>query len=85
MSSLFEGSVFIKVLSFVPLISCLLSPTLLIVDQITIVDSIISMIIMIVFILVAYIYGMRIYKVGILNYSSDKIWKRMFKAAKGEK
>lgn len=85
MSSLFEGSVFIKVLSFVPLISCLLSPTLLIVDQITIVDSIISIIIMIVFILVAYIYGMRIYKVGILNYSSDKIWKRMFKAAKGEK
>ena len=85
MSSLFEGSIFIKALSYVPLLSCMLSPTLLIVDQISIVDSIISIIIMIVFIAVTYIYGIRIYRTGILNYSSDKIWRRMIKAARGKK
>ncbi len=84
MSSLFEGSVFIKILSFIPLISCLLTPTLLIVGQITIFDAIISIVIMIVFVIVTYIYGIRIYRVGILNYSSDKIWRRMLKAAKGK-
>ena len=83
MSSLFEGSIFIKVLSFIPLISCLLSPTLLIVGQVSIIESIISIIIMIIFIVITYIYGMRIYRVGILNYSGNKIWKRMFKAARG--
>ena len=84
MSSLFEGSVFIKILSYIPLVSCMLSPTLLIVDQVSIVDSIISIIIMIVFIVVTYIYGIRIYRTGILNYSSDKIWRRMVKAARGK-
>lgn len=84
MSSLFEGSIFIKALSYVPLLSCMLSPTLLIVDQISIVDSIISIIIMIIFIAVTYIYGIRIYRTGILNYSSDKIWRRMIKAARGK-
>lgn len=84
MSSLFEGSVFIKILSYIPLVSCMLSPTLLIVDQVSIVDSIISIIIMIIFIVVTYIYGIRIYRTGILNYSSDKIWRRMVKAARGK-
>ena len=82
MSSLFQGSHFIKVISYVPLISCLLSPTLLMASQITILDSIIAIIIHIIFIIIIYRYGIRIYKVGILNYSSDKIWRRMFKAAK---
>ena len=84
MSSLFEGSTFIKVTSFVPLVSCMLSPTLLAAGQITIVDSVISIGIMAAFIFIIYRYGMRIYKVGLLNYSSSKIWRRMFKAAKGK-
>ena len=82
MSSLFEGSHFIKIISYVPLISCLLSPTLLMANQITIIDSLIAILIQVVFIVIIYRYGIRIYKVGILNYSSDKIWRRMFKAAK---
>jgi len=84
MSSLFEGSIFIKILSFIPLISCLLTPTLLIVGQITIIDAIISIILMVIFVIITYKYGIRIYRVGILNYSSDKIWRRMLKAAKGK-
>ncbi len=27
-------------------------------------------------------YGLRVYKVGILNYSSDKLWSKMWKALK---
>ena len=30
-------------------------------------------------------YGLRIYKVGILNYSETDLWKKMFKAIKQEK
>ncbi len=84
MSSLFEGSTFIKAISFVPLLSFFLSPTLLLAGQITIIDSIISIIILILFIVIIYRYGIRIYRVGILNYSSDKIWSRMIKAIKNK-
>ena len=84
MSSLFEGSTFIKAISFVPLLSFFLSPTLLLAGQITIMDSIISIIILILFIAIVYRYGIRIYRVGILNYSSDKIWSRMVKAIKNK-
>ena len=84
MSSLFEGSTFIKAISFVPLLSFFLSPTLLLAGQITIIDSIVSIIILILFIVIIYRYGIRIYRVGILNYSSDKIWSRMIKAIKNK-
>ena len=85
MSSLFEGSTFIKIASFVPLISCMLSPTLLAAGQITVWDSVIAIGIMVAFVSVIYKYGIRVYKVGLLNYSSTKIWRRMFKAAKEKK
>lgn len=82
MAGMFEGSIFIKFLSYVPLISCLLSPALLIIGQIGIIDSFISIVIMFIFIYFLSKYGLRIYKIGILNYSTDKMWKKMFKAAK---
>ena len=82
MSSLFEGSTFIKVTSFIPLLSCMINPALLITDTISLLDSIISIIILAVFDVVIYIYGIRIYKVGILNYYSNNLFKRMFKALK---
>ncbi|MBO5376338.1 MAG: ABC transporter permease [Bacilli bacterium] len=84
MANMFEGSIFIKILSYVPLISCMLSPSLLVIGQIGIIDVLISIIVMIVFILFASKYGLRIYKTGILNYSTDKIWTRMFNAAKSK-
>ncbi len=82
MSSLFDGSTFIKVTSYIPLLSCMINPTLLITDTISLLDSVISIIILLVFDIVIYIYGLRIYKVGILNYSSNKLFRRMFKAMK---
>ena len=80
MAGVFEGSFFIKVLSFIPLISAILSPSLLILGQIGVVEVMASIMIMIVFIYLLIRYGMRIYKVGILNYSSSGMWKKMFKS-----
>ncbi len=82
MSSMFHGSILIKVLSYVPFISCLLSPSLLILGEITVVDSIISILILIVFNLIVLKRGMPIYKEGILNYSSEKVFKKLERVIK---
>lgn len=83
MAGMFEGSIFIKILSFVPFISAILAPSLLVLGQIGIIEIIIAIILLIITICALLKYGMRIYKVGILNYSSKDLWKKMFKALKG--
>jgi ABC-2 type transport system permease protein len=82
MAGLFEGSTFIKVLSFVPFISAILAPSLLVLGQIGITEFIIAIILIIITIYLLIKYGLRVYKVGILNYSSKDLWKKMFKALK---
>lgn len=83
MAGMFEGSIFIKILSFVPFISAILAPSLLVLGQIGIIEIIIAIILLTITICALLKYGMRIYKVGILNYSSKDLWKKMFKALKG--
>lgn len=82
MSNMFEGALFIRILSYFPLISAILSPSLLLLDQIGIVDMIISILIMIVTNYLFIKYGLKIYKEGILNYTSKDLWKKMWKAVK---
>lgn len=82
MAAMFNGSLFIRIMSYVPFISSLLSPALLLMGQITIVDVFISIIIMIITVFLLIKYGLKIYKVGILNYSSTKLWSKMAKAIK---
>lgn len=82
LASTFEGALFIKILSYVPLISAILSPSLLVLGQIGVVDVCISIILMIISIYILIKYGLKIYKVGILNYSSTGLWKKMVKAMK---
>ena len=82
MAGVFEGATFIKVLSYVPLISAILSPSLLVLGQIGLVDILISIVLIIATIYLLIKYGLKIYKVGILNYSSSGLWKKMFKALK---
>lgn len=81
-ASLLKGATFIKVASFVPLISAILSPSLLVLGQIGIIEVIISILINIAFNWLLIKYGLKIYKIGILNYSSKGLWKKMFKALK---
>ena len=83
MAGLFDGSIFIKVLSFIPFISAILAPSLLILGQIGIFEVVIAIILLIITIWLLLKYGMCIYRVGILNYSSKDLWKKMFKALKG--
>lgn len=84
MAGMFEGSILIKILSYVPFISCLLSPALLVIGQITIIDVIIAIILLVIFNFITIKYGLKIYKIGILNYSADKMWSRLFKAARSK-
>ena len=82
MAAMFEGSLFIKILGFVPFISSLLAPALLVLGQFSIVDMAISILITCATVFLLYKYGIKIYKVGILNYSQNNLWKKMFKAAR---
>ena len=84
MSSLFKGSSFIRIMSYIPFISSLLSPTLFAIGEITLIDLSISILIMVITLYLLFKYGLRIYKVGILNYSSDHLWQKMFKAIKNK-
>ena len=82
MASMFNGSIFIKLMSYLPFISSLLSPTLYVMGEIGLIDLIISILFLIGTIYLLIKYGLRIYKVGILNYSQSGLWKKMFKAIK---
>lgn len=82
MAVMFKGSLFITGLSFVPFISAILAPSLFMIDQIGVYHVIGSIVIMIFTNYLLIKYGLRVYKVGILNYSSDKLWSKMWKALK---
>ncbi|MBQ9181977.1 MAG: ABC transporter permease [Bacilli bacterium] len=82
MSNVFEGAIIIRVLSYFPLISAILSPSLLLLGQIGIIDMVISIVIMILTNYIFIKYGLKIYKEGILNYTSKHLWKKMWRAVK---
>ena len=82
MAGMFKGSIFIRIASYIPFISSMLSPTLYVLGEITIFDLLGSMILLVLVIYLLIKYGLRIYKVGILNYSGTGLWKKMFKAIK---
>lgn len=84
MAGMFQGSAFLKAASYIPLISCLLSPTLFVMGEVTMVDVTISIVLLIAFLYLIVNYGMKVYKVGILNYSNEKVWTRFIKAFRKE-
>lgn len=84
MAGMFKGSIFIRIVSYIPFISSMLSPTLYVLGEITIFDLLGSFLLLIGMIYLLIKYGLRIYKVGILNYSGSGLWKKMFKAIKGK-
>lgn len=80
MASVFNGSLFIKIVSYIPFISALVAPVIFLLGQTTLVDLLISTVVLIVTCYILIHYGIRIYKVGILNYSSKDLWKKVFKS-----
>ena len=79
-AGVFKGSLFIRIMSYIPLVSSMLAPTLYVMGEITIFDLLGSIILLLGLIYLLIKYGMRIYKVGILNYSGVGLWKKMAKA-----
>ena len=84
MAGMFNGSILIRILSYVPFLSSFVSPSLYMMGEIGIIDIIISIIVLIAFIYLLIHFGIRVYKVGILNYSNEKIWSKFFKAFKSK-
>jgi len=82
MASMLEGSVFIKIASYIPFISAMLAPILYLLGQATIFDLLISLGTLIIVVYLLFEYGLRVYKIGILNYSSKDLWKKVFKSIK---
>ena len=81
-STMFPGATFMKVMSVIPLISISLAPSLLLSGQISVIVMIIAILVLALLDYLLIKYGLRMYKVGILNYSETGLWKKMFKAIK---
>lgn len=84
MASVFDGSVFIKICSYIPFISAILAPTLFLTGEFGMVDYLISVSLMVGVLYLLFKYGLRAYKVGILNYSSSKLWTKLYKSVKNK-
>ena len=82
LASIFEGAKLIKFMSYLPLVSFMLSPSLYMLNQVSIISVVVAVSIQIIFTILVYKYGLKVYKVGILNYSGDHLWRKIFKAIK---
>ncbi len=82
MAGMFKGSLFIRILGYIPFISAILSPSLLVMGEFTAIDMIISISLTIAAIYLLIRYGLKVYKVGILNYSSGNLWHKIIDALK---
>lgn len=82
LSSAFPGSTFIKVMATIPLMSVSLAPSLLLSGEIGVGVVIIGIMLLVLLNYLLVKYGLKVYKVGILNYSETGLWKKMFKAIK---
>ena len=82
MASVFDGALFIKIISYIPFLSVLIAPTLFLLGQTTLIDLFISCILLIGTCYLLFKYGIRVYRVGILNYASKDLWKKVFKSLK---
>ena len=81
-SSMFQGASFIKVMAYIPFISGILSPVVYILGEISIWGLLLSIGLLLIVNILLYKFGLKVYKVGILNYSSSNLWKKIFEALK---
>jgi len=81
-ASVFQGAAFIKIAAFIPFISGILAPVVYSLGQMTILEFIISIVILIITCYLFFKYGLKVYKEGILNYESSNLWKKIFNSLK---
>ncbi len=85
MAVVFDGAVFINILAYIPLLSVMIAPTLYLLGEISLISLVLITFVTGIVTYLLYIYGLRIYKVGILNYSSSKLRTKIFKSILKEK
>ena len=78
----FQGSSFIKFAAYIPLLSGIVAPVMYTLGEITIWGLLLAIFLLIIVCFLLYKYGLKVYKVGILNYSSSNLWLKIFKAIK---
>lgn len=78
MAVMFDGSIFIEIMAYIPLLSVMIAPTLYLIGEMSLISLALATLLTVVVTYFLYKYGLRIYKVGILNYSSSKLWRKMF-------
>lgn len=71
-----EPNNFIKILSYIPFLSTFFMPMRLIYENASLLQGMISLIILLVGIVLMYIISARVYKKNILNYSTNKLFGR---------
>ncbi len=82
LASTYEKSTFIIILSVIPFLSSIIAPVLLITGQIGIFEISIAIFLLVFTIYILIKFGSRIYKVGILNYNSNNLWRKILDAIK---
>ena len=82
MAVMFDGSIFINILAYIPMLSVLIAPTLYLMGGMSLISLVGSVLVTCIATFIIYKYALRIYRVGILNYSSSKLWGKMFKSIK---
>lgn len=81
-SAMFPGALFVKIASVIPLMSISLAPSLLLSGEIGVGLIIVAILLLMILNFILIKFGLKIYKVGILNYSESNLWKKMFRAVK---
>lgn len=84
LSTAFPGAVFMKIIGVIPLLSISLAPSMILSGEIGVTLLLLAILLLILLNYILIKYGLRIYKVGILNYKETDLWKKMFKALKSK-
>lgn len=77
-----KGNLLLRISAYVPIISSMVLPTLMVTGDIGIIDVWLSLFVSLIACLITVKYGLRVYKAGVLNYSSTNLWKKVYKALK---
>lgn len=76
----FDNIMLAKVLAFIPFLSVNLAPCLLIMGEIGVLEALCSLFIMSGTTLLLIKYGLKIYRIGVLDYSKKNLWEKIIKA-----
>ena len=81
----FDGAIFMKILGYIPVFSPILAPVLFFSGTFSLIEIIISFVILVLFTLIIIYFGIPLYKASILDYSEGGLIKKFKKIIKKSK